>query len=108
MFNSEQDLLELNIDEVVTVTFQDYSKVSNKYRGKTLKFVINNFKDYQWGVPLRNLALVPIEKSANFKKSDVLFIAPYYQFECLMIDLFPCNRRAYAGWKRKTVVINRE
>ncbi len=75
------------------------------YVGKELKFVVNNFIEYNWRRPTRRLALIPIDKIENFKDEDVLFLDDADRFECLMIDLFPCNRRPYAGWKNKTVKI---
>lgn len=105
--NLHDDLLKLEIGDAVEVSFKDHRNVLEKYRGKKLLFVVNNYKDYEWCEPIRKLALVPKDKCTGFCKNDVLFIDDYRRFEYLMEDLFPCNRTPFRGWKNKEVRITK-
>lgn len=58
-----------------------------------------------WRRPSQRLSLVPINKLNNYKESDILYLDDTDRLECLMIDLFGCNRIGYRGWKSKTVNI---
>lgn len=106
MYNTYDDLNKIEIGNILTLKFGKKSfRVKKEYVGKEIKFIVNNFFEHNWRRPTRRLALIPIDKVENFKDSDVLFLDDADRFECLMIDLFPCNRRPYAGWKNKTVKI---
>lgn len=106
MYNTYSDLNKIEIGDVITLKFSNKKyKVNKNYVGKTIKFVVNNYLKYRWHKVTRRLALVPFNKKDDFKTSDVLFLDDAERFECLMIDLFPCNRKPYAGWKNKTVKI---
>jgi hypothetical protein len=106
MYNTYNDLNKIEIGNILTLKFgKKPFRVKKVYVGKEVKFIVNNFFEHNWRRPTRRLALIPIDKVENFKDSDVLFLDDADRFECLMIDLFPCNRRPYAGWKNKTVKI---
>jgi len=106
MYNTYDDLNKIEIGNILTLKFGKKTfRVKKEYVGKEVKFIVNNFFEHNWRRPTRRLALIPIDKVDNFKNSDVLFLDDADRFECLMIDLFPCNRRSYAGWKNKTVKI---
>lgn len=108
MYNTNDDLNVVEIGDVITLKFgRKKFRVKKEYSGKSRKFIVNNFLAHHWGRPTRRLALVPIEKVDSFKKTDILFLDDTDRFECLMIDLFPSNRRPYAGWKNKTVKITK-
>lgn len=102
---TEDDLNQFIIGDIVKVKFRDGSKVASKYKGKTIEFVVNNFLEYNWRRPTKRLALVPLED--GWTKRDVLILDDYDRFECLMIDLFPCNRRPFNGWRSKEVSIKK-
>jgi hypothetical protein len=105
MYNSQNDLTTFNIGDVVDVVFMDKVKVKKDYKGKTIRFFINNILDYHWSSNERRLALIPLDKKDKFSDKDVLIIDHSYRFDCLMIDLYPENRRPYAGWRGKEVEI---
>lgn len=109
IYNTRTDLRPLNIDDIVDVTFGVKSfRVKKEYVNKTLRFKIVNLEEYSWwSTKYKILALVPIEKVEKFTKNDILFITTYGRFDSLMEDLFPCNRRPYAGWKNKEVKIEK-
>lgn len=108
MYNTQDDLLQFEIGDIVEVKFGNENyRVKKEYVGRKLKFIVSNLLEYEWRLKTKRLALVPIEKEEDFKTKDVLFLDAYDRFECLMIDLFPVNRRPYAGWKNKTVQIKK-
>lgn len=102
---TEDDLNQFIIGDIVKVKFGDGSKVASKYKGKTIEFVVNNFLEHNWRRPTKRLALVPLED--GWTKGDVIILDDYDRFECLMIDLFPCNRRPFNGWRSKEVSIKK-
>jgi hypothetical protein len=104
-FNSEDVLLKFNIGDIVEVSFGKGSKTWKRYKGKKIKMVVNNCKQYKWRNESKKLALTPTED--GWLKSDIVFIDDTDRFECLMIDLFPVNRRPFSGWETKKVSINK-
>lgn len=107
MYNTNDDLNKFKVGDIVEINFQNKHKVRKEFSGKTLKFQIMNSMSHNWGRPTQRLALVLADKINKFSEKDVLYLDDYYRFECLMIDLFPCNRRPYAGWKNKEVTIKK-
>jgi hypothetical protein len=106
MYNTYDDLNKIEIGNILTLKFgKSIFSVKTEYVGKEVKFIVNNFFEHNWQRLTRRLALIPIDKVENFKDSDVLFLDDAYRFECLMIDLFPCNQIPYDGWENKTVKI---
>jgi hypothetical protein len=106
MYNTYDDLNKIEIGNILTLKFgKEPFRVKEEYVGKNVKFIVNNFFEHNWGRPTRRLALIPLDKANNFNKEDVLFLDDGYRFECLMIDLFPCNREPYDDWENKTVKI---
>lgn len=106
MYNTYNDLTKIEIGNILTLEFgKKPYKVNKDYVGKEVKFIVNNFLEHNWRRPTRRLALIPLDKVDNFTEKDVLFLDDGDRFNCLMIDLFPTNRRPYAGWKNKTVKI---
>jgi hypothetical protein len=104
MYNTPDDLNKINIGDVIQLRFSRRRfRVKKEYRGKSIKFVVNNYREHNWRRPTRRLALIPLDKQDAYTEKDVLFLDDEDRFECLMIDLFPCNRKPYAGWKNKTV-----
>ena len=108
IYNTYDDLNEIKIGDILDVKFGKKSfRVKKEFVGKTIRFVVNNFLSHNWRRPTRRLAMVPLEKQESFTEKDVLFLDDADRFECLMIDLFPINRKPYAGWKNKTVKIKK-
>lgn len=105
MYNTKHHMKSLNIGDVINVKFKGGSKVKKEYAGKTVKFFVNNVLDYSFYDPYRRVALIPFDKKDKFDYKDALIVDEHNRFECLMIDLYPVNRRPYAGWKNKEVVI---
>jgi hypothetical protein len=109
MYNTEDDLNQFNIGDTIELVFNKKNKfrVRKKYIGKTVRFKVVNLMPHNWGRPTKRLALVEIEKAdlpiEKIKDTDVLYLDDTDRFECLMIDLFPINRKPYAGWKQKKV-----
>lgn len=106
MYTSEYDLKTINIGDVIEVKFQNKSKVKKEFLGKTLKFFVNNILDYSFYGSYRRIAIIPLEKINDFTKKDAIIIDQTDRFSCLMIDLYPENRRPFSGWKNKIVDIN--
>jgi len=104
-YNSHCDLLPFEIGDVVELTFQDHRLVNKKYRGKKVKFVVNNFLEYSYRNKTKRLALTPT--TDKWTLNDVIILDDTDRFDCLMIDLFPCNRRPYAGYYNKQVTIDK-
>jgi hypothetical protein len=102
MFNSKQDLLEFTLGDKLQVTFGSGYRVPKKYAGKSMVFCVNNEREYTYRIRSKVLVLVSL---ANQK--DRIVVHPEDRFECLMIDLFPCNRRPFAGWKNKEVILKK-
>lgn len=107
MYNTNDDLNKFKVGDIVEIKFQNKHKVRKEFSGKTLKFQIVNSMSHKWLRPTQRLALVLADKINKFSEKDVLYLDDYNRFECLMIDLFPCNRRPYAGWKNKEVTIKK-
>ena len=106
MYNTYDDLTKIEIGNILTLKFGKKSfKVKKEYVDNEVKFIVNNFLEHTWRRKTRRLALIPVEKADNFTKEDVLFLDDADRFECLMIDLFPCNRRLYNCWRNNTVKI---
>jgi len=106
MYNTYNSLLRVQIGDVITLKFGNKPfRVKKEYLGKTVKFIVNNFIKHNYRRPTKRLALIPFDKVDSYKKKDILFLDDADRFECLMIDLFSCNKRPYAGWKNKTVEI---
>lgn len=105
MYNTICDIKSLNIGDIIDVKFKMASRVKKEYAGKTVKFFVNNILDYSYYSPYRRIAIIPFSKKDNFNYSDALIVDEYDRFYCLMIDLYPENRRPYAGWKNKEVDI---
>ena len=70
MYTSEYDLTTLNIGDVIDITFKNKRKVRKDYLGQTIRFFINNVLDYNFYVPYRRLAIIPLDK---FEKSTKKF-----------------------------------
>jgi hypothetical protein len=106
-YTTEDDLNGVEIGDVLTVTFKDKERVKPKYRGKTVKFLVNNFLPHNWRRPTRRLALIPLNsvnlETSTFNKSDVIILDDSDRFDCLMIDLFDINKVPFKGWKKKKV-----
>jgi hypothetical protein len=106
-YTTDDDLNEVEIGDIITVTFKDKERVKSKYRGKTVKFLVNNFLPHKWRQPTRRLALIPLTSidfnTSKFRKSDVIILDDSDRFECLMIDLFEENKIPFRGWKKKKV-----
>ena len=90
---------------MIDVTFKNKSRVKKEYLGKTIRFFVNNIMDYSFYDPYRRLAIIPLDKFENFTKKDAIIVDQTDRFDCLMIDLFPENRRPFAGWKNKIIDI---
>lgn len=105
-YSSTKDLTNFDVGDIIEVSFGTGSKVPKKYKGKIINYIVNNLKDYTWDKPYRKLALTPNEK--DWRKSEIILIDGYGRFMALMIDLFPCNRRHFSGWKTKTVGIRKK
>lgn len=104
-YNTDDDLLQVEIGDILELKFKDHQKVKKDYRGKTIRFVVNNFLEYKYRNRTRRLALTPIID--GWTKKDIVILDDSDRFECLMIDLFPCNRRPFAGWRRKNVSVKK-
>jgi hypothetical protein len=102
MYNSEDDLLIFDTGDKVEVTFRTGFRVPAKYAGLTLTFTVDNCEKYKWRIESKVLVL----KSTSNPK-DIIVVHPTDRFRCLMIDLFPCNRRPFAGWENKKVSIRK-
>ena len=108
MYNTKKDLTKIKIGDVLDLTFgKKPLKVKKEYVNKTIRFIVNNYLEHTWRRTTRRLALVPLDKKDNFEESDILILDDYDRFECLMIDLFPINRRPYSGWQNKTVTFTK-
>jgi hypothetical protein len=105
-YNTPDDLNQFKIGDTITLKFQAGKHyVKAEYRGNTIQFKVMGLMKHDWRIPTQRLALVPITKLNNYKESDILYLDDTDRFECLMIDLFGCNRIGYRGWKSKTVKI---
>lgn len=104
-YNSEEDLNQFEIGDKVEVTFGIGSRVHKNYKGKTVTFIVNNYRKYEYTGPVKRLALIPIKD--KWSKKDVIILDAYDRFWGLMIDLYPCNRVPYRGWRTKTVSIKK-
>jgi hypothetical protein len=102
MYNTNDDLNKFKEGDNIELKFLKKCR-KKKYAGKTIVFQVMNTMKHNWRRPTKKLALVPVDKVDNYKSNDVLYLDDYDRFECLMIDLFPVNRRPYAGWKNKEV-----
>jgi hypothetical protein len=100
-YNTPDDLNGYNLDDTITLAFQNKHYVKKEYRGKEIKFKVMGLLNHNWRRPTKRLSLVPISKINNFKESDILYLDDTDRFICLMIDLFGCNRIGYRGWKSK-------
>lgn len=101
---TNDDLNQFNIGDIVSVEFGN-GKVAPKYRNRTVQFVVNNYMKHNWRRMTKRLALIPLED--RWTLDDVLILDDYDRFDCLMIDLFPCNRIPFNGWKSKEVKIKK-
>lgn len=99
--NTDDDLLPFNIGDVVEICYPN----NPRYKGITVRYVVNNFLEYEFGHKTKRLALTPLKD--NWGKSNIVIIDDAHRFECLMIDLYPCNRRPFYGWYKKTVSIKK-
>lgn len=97
--NKKTQLLEYNVGDEITLKFPNHSRVRKCFKGQTITFDVLAIRKANWGYNMHWLGLLP--KGSN-DKDEILFVAPYWRFEALMIDLFPINRRPYAGWKQKS------
>jgi len=104
-YNTDCDLLPFEIGDIVELSFQDHRLVNKKYRGKKVQFVVNNFFEYGWSIKTKRLALTPT--AGKWKLKDVVILDDINRFDYLMEDLFPCNRRPYAGYSKKEVTIDK-
>ncbi len=100
-YNTPDDLNGYNLGDTITLAFQNKHYVKKEYRGKEIKFKVMGLLNHNWRRETKRLSLVPITKINNFKESDILYLDDTDRFICLMIDLFPCNRIGYRGWKSK-------
>jgi hypothetical protein len=108
MYHTSNNLHSLKIGDVISATFtKKTSKVKKEYIGKTITFFVNNILDYNFYSSYRRIALIPLNKKDKFKNSDVLIVDETNRFESLMIDLYPENRRPYAGWKNKKITFEK-
>lgn len=93
------------IGDIVELKFKKNEMVKNEYRGKTIKFIINNKLVYKYYTHnYTRLALTPL--TDNWDKDDIIIIDDCGRISDLMIDLFPENRLEFQGWECKTVSIN--
>jgi len=104
-YNTSDDTLKYDVGDLVEVTFGVGSRVPRRYKNQTVTFIVNNIKDYMWGHKIRKLALCPDKDNWTIK--DILFIDTEFRFSCLMIDLFPENRRPFNGWRTKKVTLKK-
>lgn len=104
-YNTEDDLNKFEIGDVVEIRFGGGSRTADKFKNKTVTFVVNNFKSYEWCRPTRRLALIPLRDGWTLK--DIVILDDSDRFEALMEDLFPCNRIPYRGWRSKEVTIKK-
>lgn len=102
---TDDDLNQFNIGDMVSVKFGNGSKVAPRYRNRTVQFVVNNYMKHNWRRPTKRLALIPLEDGWTLQ--DVVILDDYDRFDCLMTDLFPCNRIPFNGWKSKEVRIKK-
>lgn len=102
---TDDDLNQFKIGDMVSVKFGNGSKVAPRYRNRTVQFVVNNFMKHNWRRPTKRLALIPLEDGWTLQ--DVLILDDYDRFDCLMTDLFPCNRIPFSGWKSKEVRVKK-
>lgn len=98
-----QPLSKYDRDDTVELKFGTGRRVLKKYKGQTVRFTVNNYLDHEWGKKMRRLLLVP--EGGGTKEAIVLEEA--HRFECLMVDLFPVNRRPFAGWSTKCATIRK-
>lgn len=113
-YTTYDNLNNVNIGDIISVTFKDKEKVKIKFQGKTVKFLVNNYMEHNWRRNTRRLALIPLENidldtdldSLTLKpsmKKDIIILDDSDRFECLMIDLFDINKVPFKGWKKKIV-----
>ena len=91
---TDDDLNRFEIGDRVTLKFGEGFRVAKKYKGKRVNFTVNNFLEHNWRRQTRRLALIP----EGGTDKDVLILDDADRFECLMIDLFACNRKPFAEW----------
>ena len=103
MYSTRFLLHKSKIGDILTIEFG--LKAKKAYTGLTIDFVVMNYCERTNPRVTKKLALVPVEKKDNFKDSDILLLAETYYVECTVENLFPCNRRSYAGWRNKIVTI---
>ena len=107
MYTTNNDMSKLKIGDVLDVKFQNKHKVREIYKGKKVKFIVNNTLKYDWYGSYYRIAIVPLEKKDKFTEKDSIIVDVADRYESLMIDLYPCNRRPFAGWRNKTVNIKK-
>jgi hypothetical protein len=99
------DLLKFEKMDIVEVTFGSGHRVQKEHKGKTLKFVVNNFLEHKYTRATKRLALTPLHE--DWKRNEIVIVDDYARFEALMVDLFAENRRPFAGWENKKVIISK-
>lgn len=106
-YTTEDDLSGVEIGDVIAITFKDKGKVKSKYRGQTVKFLVNNFLQYRWRRTARRLVLIPLTsinlEKESFNEGKVIILDDSDRFEALMIDLYEVNKIPFRGWRKKTV-----
>lgn len=107
MYNTRDNLSEVNIGDTLEISFQSGYGVHKNYKGRTIKFLVNNFYEYNYyqSSKLRRIAIVPLDKKDKFEFSEIIFLDSTERFKDLMIDLFPINRKPFRGWQNKTIKI---
>lgn len=106
-YNTYDKLVDLEIGDILDISFKEDRLVKKQYKGQTLPFVVHNYMKHNWRRDTKRLVLIPLAKLDTFEDDDILYLDDADRFECLMIDLFPINRVPYRGWKNKTVTFKK-
>jgi prefoldin subunit 5 len=100
-FNTDDDLLQFNIKDIVEVPYP----TNNRFQGQVVQYAVNNLIEHDYRHKTKRLALTPLKD--NWGKNSIVILDDSDRFECLMIDLYPCNRRPFYGWYKKTVSVKK-
>jgi len=99
-YTTYDDLKEIKIGDQLEVTFGSGYGVERHHKGRTIIYNVNNAGISLWRRQSQRLALIAVGDPTNF-----ILLDDADRYECLMIDLFPINRRPFRGWKNKIVTI---
>lgn len=103
-YMSKVDLKKYKIGDILKIKFKDNNRNEKQYRGKEVEFVVNNSMihyDERY-----NRLVLTINKD-NWTNKDVIVLEDICRFDDLIDALWPCNRRPFAGYKNKTVKVEK-